>query len=196
MTALAVRELAVARGDRVLLRGLNFSVAPGEALHLHGPNGCGKTSLLEILCGLREAAAGEVSGLRDPERMHWIGHRNAVNPALSPEENLCFWCRVQGIADSGVPAALERLGLTKSRRKPGRLLSMGQRRRVALARLALARRPLWLLDEPLSSLDAHGVGTLVDLLRDHLAGRGAAIVTSHQTLPGDVPGLRLLELVR
>src|SRR5690349_10357163 len=94
---LSFQDLTIARGDHVLLRGLNGAVAAGEILHIRGANGIGKTSLLEVLSGLREAGQGGVTRAFEPEQCHWIGHRNALNPALSPFENLRFWCAVQGV---------------------------------------------------------------------------------------------------
>jgi heme exporter protein A len=195
MTALlSFRNVAIARGDHLLLRDVSGAVAAGEILHIRGANGIGKTSLLEVLCGLRHAESGEVSRGFEPEACHWIGHRNALNPALSPFENLRFWCAVHGVADGGVRAALREFELTRVADQPCRQLSAGQKRRSALARLALVRRPLWFLDEPLSALDQRGIGHWLGLLQAHQAGGGAAVITSHQPLPAALPGLRNLEL--
>jgi heme exporter protein A len=192
-TLLNFRDLAVARGDRVLLRGLSGEVVAGNILHVRGRNGSGKTSLLEVLGGLREPAAGTVTRVGEPEQCHWLGHRNALNEALTPEENLRFWCALQDIAGD-VADALSRFQLSAAARRPCRELSAGQKRRAALARLLLQRRALWLLDEPMSALDGEGVALWLELLRAHCAQGGAAIVTSHQPLPADLPGLGTLVL--
>ena len=186
--------VAVARGDRVLLRGLAGQVGPGEVLHIRGANGVGKTSLLEVLAGLRDAEEGTVTGLDEPERCHWVGHRNALNPSLSPFENLVFWCAIQDEPTDNARAALREFDLTRVADQPCRQLSAGQQRRSALARLAVARRPLWFLDEPLSALDDAGVKHWLNLLATHQQQGGAAIVTSHQPLPATVRQLRSWEL--
>lgn len=195
MTAvLEFRALAIARGDHLLLRDVSGAVAAGEILHIRGANGIGKTSLLEVLCGLRQPESGEVVRGFEPEACHWIGHRNALNPALSPFENLRFWCAVQGVPADGVRAALREFELRRVSDQPCRQLSAGQRRRSALARLALVRRPLWFLDEPLSALDQRGIGHWLGLLEAHQRSGGAAVITSHQPLPATLPGLHNMEL--
>lgn len=195
MTALlSFRNLSIARGDRILLRGLDGAVAPGEILHIRGANGVGKTSLLEVFTGLRAPEAGEIERAFEPEACHWIGHRNALNPALSPFENLRFWCAVQNAPADGVRAALREFELSRVADQPCRQLSAGQKRRAALARLAIVRRPLWFLDEPLSALDEAGVRHWLSLLAAHQQQGGAAVITSHQPLPGQVAGLRYWEL--
>lgn len=195
MTALLTfRSLAIARGDHVLLRDLAGNVNAGETLHIRGPNGIGKTSLLEVLCGLREPEQGTVERSVEPEACHWVGHRNALNPALTPFENLRFWCDVQCVAGDGIRGALREFELERVADQPCRQLSAGQKRRAALARLALARRPLWFLDEPLGALDEPGIRHWLGLLQAHAAQGGAAIITSHQKLPAQLPGLRSMEL--
>ena len=191
---LAFKDLAAARGDRVLLHALNGEVRAGEVLHIRGPNGVGKTSLLEVLCGLRESAEGTMGPVPATEHFHWIGHRNAINPALTPFENLRFWCALQGIPQEGVRSALREFDLQAVADQPCRQLSAGQKRRAALARLAVQRRPFWFLDEPLSGLDQAGIAHWLSLLREHQKQNGAAVITSHQALPATVPGLRTLDL--
>lgn len=185
--------LSVARGDRTLLRGLSFVLAPGEVLHLRGRNGAGKTSLLEILAGLRQPLEGRLRK-PDADALHWLGHKNALNPALTVLENLRWWCGLNAAPVSAILPALERVGMETLRHRPCRTLSAGQKRRAALARLLLAPRPLWLLDEPLSGLDVDGIERFAELLATHARSGGAAIVTSHQPLAAGLPGLRLLEL--
>lgn len=194
MTALLVfNGLSIARGDHVLLRDLSGAVAAGDLLHLRGANGVGKTSLLEVLAGLRDAERGEVARTFESEACHFVGHRNGLNPALTPFENLRFWCRLQGASDEGVRSALREFDLTRVADQPCRQLSAGQKRRAALARLAVVRRPFWFLDEPLSGLDEGGIRHWLNLLAAHQQQGGAAVITSHQPLPA-VPGLRTLEL--
>lgn len=190
---ISVSALSVARGDRRLLSELSFSLAPGEVLHLRGRNGAGKTSLLEVLAGLRQPQAGEVVR-PDHEAMHWLGHRNGLHPALSPLENLAFWCGLNGVAASRIPPALERQGLAGLRHRPCGKLSAGQKRRTALSRLLLQPRPLWLLDEPLAGLDAEGLARFAGVLVEHIDSGGGAIVTSHQPLHHSLQRLRVLEL--
>ncbi|MGQ0585578.1 MAG: heme ABC exporter ATP-binding protein CcmA [Gammaproteobacteria bacterium] len=191
---LSFADLTIVRGDRVLLRGVRGQVAAGEILHLRGANGIGKTSLLEVLIGLRAPEAGAVTRAFEPEQCHWVGHRNALNAALSPFENLRFWCAIHGAPADGLRAALREFELSRVADQPCRQLSAGQKRRAALARLAVVRRPLWFLDEPLSALDEAGVRHWLNLLQAHAAQGGAAVITSHQPLPAPLPGLRTLEL--
>jgi heme exporter protein A len=193
-TLLEFENLAVARGDRVLLRGLSGRVQEGEVLHIRGPNGAGKTSLLEVLSGLREPEEGTIARAADPEASHWIGHRNGLHGALSPYENLAYWCALQDLPSSGVRGALREFELGAVADRPCRQLSAGQNRRAALSRLAIVRRPLWFLDEPLSALDAAGIQHWLALPPSPPHQGGAAIITSHQLLPDTFAGLRTLEL--
>ena len=195
MTALlSFENLSVARGDRVLLSALSGEIGAGEILHIRGPNGVGKTSLLEVFSGLRAPAEGAVTRLPQPETLHWIGHRNALNPSLTPFENLRFWCALQNVSPEGIRGALREFDLQAVADHPCRQLSAGQKRRAALSRLALERRSFWFLDEPLSGLDQGGIQHWLSLLRDHQEQNGAAVITSHQPLPGAVPGLRTWDL--
>jgi heme exporter protein A len=195
--SLRVHALVVARGDRTVLAGLSFALSPGEILHVRGGNGAGKTSLLEVLCGLRPPAAGRLEGQPLPAERHWIGHKNALNPTLTPRENLRFWCALNGVGVADVDAALERAGLKAQRARPCGALSIGQRRRAALARLCAVTRPWWFLDEPLAGLDRSAIGWLAELLHAHVRAGGAALLTSHQALPQALSrGVRELELGR
>lgn len=189
---LGVAALRVGRGDRVLVDGFDLVLTPGQAVHLKGRNGAGKTTLLETLAGLRAPLAGRVE--RPSGGLHWLGHRNGLHAALSASENLAYWCAINGCAPQGIRPALERLGLARARHRPVRTLSAGQKRRAALARMVLAPRRLWLLDEPLSGLDAEGLERFGELLAAHLAGGGAALMTSHQPLPGSGEALTLRAL--
>jgi heme exporter protein A len=194
MQELSVEQLAVVRGDRMILRGLSFRVRSGEALHLCGANGAGKTSLLEILAGLRRSEEGTISGAPEPEQLHYLGVRNALSPALSPVDNLQFWCGINQIRPDGIETALKRLSVWTLRHRACRTLSTGQRRRVALARLLLATRPWWLLDEPFNGLDQAGDECFFGLLGAHLEQGGAAVIASHQPLASRLGNVRRLDL--
>jgi heme exporter protein A len=196
MQTLHVEQLAIDRGDRGVLRDLRFSVESGEIVHVTGRNGAGKTTLLETLCGLRAPRSGRIDGMPNATARHWIGHRNGLSPALSPLENLRFWAGLEGLALSEADAAdaLRQLGLQAQRHRPVGGLSTGQKRRAALARLTAVTRPWWFLDEPLAGLDAAGLSVFAGLLASHVGRGGAAVVTSHQPLPGDPAGLRTLAL--
>ncbi|MEW5771605.1 MAG: cytochrome c biogenesis heme-transporting ATPase CcmA [Pseudomonadota bacterium] len=190
---LSVHDLACARGDRLLFKGMNFSVTAGEMLLVQGGNGQGKTSLLRLLTGLARPEDGEVRWRGEPigrqrERYHaemmYLGHANGVKDDLDPVENLRFAEGLQGRAldDARAISTLERLGLSRCLDLPCRVLSFGQRRRVALAALLLAGATLWILDEPLTGLDVHAVAMMEGLIRDHLAAGGMVVATTHQAL--------------
>ncbi len=186
-------DLECVRGTRRLFSGVSFALAPGECLLVQGPNGSGKTSLLRILCGLARPEKGEVRWNGEPigelgdeyrEALAWCGHANALKDDLTPAENL-----IAAAALAGRPAgreqalsALEALGIGHLDRLPVRSLSQGQKRRVSLARLPLAGRRLWVLDEPLTSLDVRAAETLSGMLDAHLEGGGIAALSSHQPL--------------
>ncbi len=186
--AIRATGLAVLRGERLLFRDLGFTIGMGEALVLTGPNGSGKTSLLAVLSGTLRPDAGSVEFEgRDPERrpgtdLHAIGYRTAIKPRLSALENLQFWARLMG-GDPGLAArALDAVGLAHAADLDAGYLSAGQSRRLSLARLLVAPRPVWLLDEPTAALDTEGealVGRLVDA---HLADGGLAVIATHHDL--------------
>jgi heme exporter protein A len=181
---LTLTNVACTRGGRRLFHGIDRSVAAGEALVVTGRNGSGKTSLLRIIAGLLRPEAGSVA-LEGAETVaqstHLIGHLDAVKASLTVAENLAFVRDLFGGGD-GIAGALERLGLTDLAEIPARLLSAGQRRRLALARLAVAKRPLWLLDEPATALDAEGQDALMRLVQSHLAGGGLLVAATHAPL--------------
>ncbi len=188
---LEARDLACLRGDRAVFAGLSFTVAAGEALLLTGANGAGKSTLLRILAGLLPPAEGAVIWrgadiAEDPgahaRRLRYVSHQDALKPALTVAENLAFFAALQGGA---VGQALEALALTPLAELPGRVLSSGQKRRLALARLALAPAPLWLLDEPTTGVDAASVERLRPLLAAHRAGGGIVVAATHIPLPLD-----------
>jgi len=173
---LAVRGLAVARGGVTLLAGLDFGVPAGGALILRGANGSGKTTLLRTLAGLQPPVAGRVA--LPAEGVAYAAHADALKPVLTAAENLAFWAAVYG-AGGDVALALAAVGLRDLARRPAGALSAGQKRRLGLARLIVAGRPLWLLDEPTVSLDAGAAAAFAALLAGHLARGGAAVVASH-----------------
>ena len=184
---LAAEGLACRRGERLLLRKLSFALDTGEALHLTGANGTGKTTLIRTLAGLARPYAGEVEAVGG---IGLVDERPALDPDPSLGRALGFWERVDGVADAGSIHA--RLGLERLLDVPVRYLSTGQRKRAALAALMGRRVPIWLLDEPLSGLDAGAIATVTQLVGEHLAHGGIALVASHQTLA--VPGLRSLAI--
>lgn len=190
---LTAEQLSISRGDRVLRAGIELRVNAGELLHLRGGNGAGKTTLLETLAGLRPPQAGRVERPLAPALL-WIGHRNGLAGALTPIENLQFWCRLNDQPAAAAAAALAAVGLQRQRHRACRLLSTGQRRRAALARLLIAPQPLWLLDEPFAGLDAEGIPLVGELLVTHLARGGAAVVSTHQPLPVNAPAAAIFEL--
>lgn len=194
MTALlSATALCIGRGDRRLVSDLCFALQPGDVLHLRGRNGAGKSSLIEVLVGLRPPQSGEVHRATG-EAFHWVGHRNALNPDLTLFENLSCWCALNGVDGDTIAPALERMGLSRLRLRPVRTLSAGQKRRAALSRLLITRRPVWLLDEPLSGLDVEGLSVLGQLMNEHVAADGGIVVTSHQALPGKLPRVTVIDL--
>ncbi|HEU4431912.1 MAG TPA: cytochrome c biogenesis heme-transporting ATPase CcmA [Pyrinomonadaceae bacterium] len=192
-TILEVSKLGCVRGDRRLFSGLDLSLAAGTYLQVTGPNGSGKTSLLRILCGLLAPAEGEIKWQGENIRslaedyftsVTYLGHRHGVKDELSAIENLRISNALNGITVSKERAAevLARMGLAGRESLPARLLSEGQRRRVALARLLTCSTKLWLLDEVMTSLDKRAVALIRSLIEEHLAGGGIAIVATHQDL--------------
>lgn len=194
------RGLACKRGRRLLFEGLDIRLEPGSVTWLRGTNGSGKTSLMRILAGLSSPAAGQVLWNGDPVKhgdhparrgILYIGHANALKDDLTLLEALAFMAQLAGAPDPQAQAAraLETLGLTAQSPLPVRNLSQGQRRRGALARLALDEQPrTWILDEPYDALDTASTQKLSALIAAHAARGGAVLLTSHQAVP--LPGLR------
>jgi heme exporter protein A len=195
---LCAHDVGCIRGGREVFEGVNFAVEAGEALAITGRNGAGKTTLLRLIAGLLEPARGRLEltgGAPDTslaEQAHYMGHRDALKPALSVRENLEFWYAFLGGRDASVASALVTVGLGDLANLPAGYLSAGQRRRLALARLIAAPRPLWLLDEPTAALDSAGQQRLVELMRAHLAGGGIIVAATHGPLGLD--GVRELRL--
>lgn len=176
MTALLeVRDLAVARGGLRALEGLSFTLCPGQAMVLRGPNGIGKTTLLRCLAGLQPPAGGEI--LMSPDSLAYAGHLDGMKLALTVTENLQFWSEVFG--GGTVSPALQRMNLQPLAARPAHMLSAGQKRRLGLARLLVTGRPIWLLDEPTVSLDSESVALFATMLREHLKQGNAAIIATH-----------------
>ncbi len=191
MALLTLTGIVTGRGQRVLVRGFALRLVAGEVVHLTGPNGTGKTTLLEVAAGLRRPWEGAVEA---PAARHWLGHRNGLSGVLTPWENLEAWRQLQADADGDLADALQRLGVFAQRFRACRALSAGQRRRVALARLRLAPRPVWVLDEPLDGLDHAGLNLFADLVAGHRRQGGALLVTSHQPLPAGIGDVRTCAL--
>lgn len=187
---LEVIDLACSRGDRNLFEGLNFALRPGELLHILGANGSGKTTLLRTLCGLTRPASGTIRWQGTTIRelgedylaeLAYVGHANALQGELTPPENLRAAAGLGAKAsDADINAALERFNLAALRAFPAKVLSQGQKRRLGLARLALLKRRLWILDEPFAALDTHSIAIITDLLARHLTNGGLVALTSHQ----------------
>jgi heme exporter protein A len=194
---LSGRGLRCVRGGREVFSGLDFESAAGEALAVTGPNGSGKTSLLRLIAGLLHPADGSIelaggdSELTLPEQAHYLGHRDALKPALSVMENLSFWRDFLGGETGDAAASLARVGIDHAAHLPAGFLSAGQRRRLSIARLLSVRRAIWLLDEPTTALDVAGQAVFVGLMREHLSSGGMIIAATHAPLGIEARELRI-----
>lgn len=202
---LVTRGLSVFRSDEALFENLEFSLSAGEIVRVEGDNGTGKTTLLRLLCGLGEADEGDVLWQGRPLHKQlsqargeiiFLGHKAGINGAMTAFENLAFLCSLEShVSENDIVDALQRVNLAAKMELPCRLLSAGQKRRVALARLLLTRARIWILDEPLTALDVSGREWLETLLLEHVANGGSAIVTTHQDFLADNPVARPLRLM-
>jgi heme exporter protein A len=191
-------RLTCERGGREVFCDVSFTLDAGRALALVGPNGAGKSSLLRLTAGLVRPAAGRLTleggdpELTVAEQAHYLGHLDALKPALTVAENLDFWIRALGGAP-GISrnAALDQVALGRLAELPAQYLSAGQRRRLALARLLVVHRPLWLLDEPTTALDVASQARLFELIAAHLANGGLVMAATHQQLAVTTDELRL-----
>jgi heme exporter protein A len=185
---LSGRGIRCVRGGREVFAALDFEASSGEALAITGPNGAGKTSLLRLIAGLLTLSAGSIdldggeAELSLPEQAHYLGHRDALKPALSVLENLTFWHDFLGGEAFDPTESLAAVGLDHAARLPAAYLSAGQRRRLSIARLLAVRRPVWLLDEPTNALDTAGQSLFAGLMQDHLASGGLIIAATHAPL--------------
>lgn len=193
---LTVHDLACARGERTLFTAMNFELRLGQLLLVRGGNGRGKTSLLRLLCGLASPIDGEVRWRGEPihrtrevyhREMTYVGHVNGVKDDLTPIENLRMAASIadRPLDEAHALATLKQMGLERCLDLPARVLSFGQRRRVALAGLIVSGALLWILDEPLTGLDVHGVALVESLLCAHVAKGGMVVMTTHQPLALD-----------
>lgn len=202
---LEASNLECRRGDRRLFTNLNFNVPPGTFVQLSGPNGSGKTSLLRMICGLLSPTSGEIlwqgANIRSLgeeyfRSISYVGHRHGLKEELTSAENLRIATGLAGaeLNSKDCSEILERVGLTHGQHLPARLLSEGQRRRAALARLLTRKTALWLLDEVFTSLDKSAVAVVKELIEQHLTSGGMAIVATHQELNFSAGSFQRLEL--
>ena len=185
------------RGGRQVFAGLDFAAVSGEAVAVVGRNGSGKTSLLRLIAGLLVPAGGKIAlqggdaELTLPEQCHYLGHRDALKPALSVAENLSFWADFLGGERLDFAESLATVGLDHATHLPAGFLSAGQRRRLSLARLLTVRRPVWLLDEPTNALDVAGQDMFGGLMRQHLSRGGMIVAATHAPLGIESRELRI-----
>jgi heme exporter protein A len=201
---LVIENLSARRGARRVLSGLEFRLPGGRAALVRGPNGAGKSTLLRVLAGLLPLKDGDVRlgalSLKDDrsgfqEQVTYAGHLDAVKPALTVAQNLGVWAGLYGANAPRVDDALEYFGLEQIADRPAAQCSAGQKRRLGLARLMVIDRPLWLLDEPTVSLDAHSSGLVADLVNQHCAAGGSAMIATHIDLDLNDPDVLTIDPV-
>jgi len=194
---LSGQDISCTRGGRAVFTGISFNVEAGEALAITGANGAGKSSLLRILAGLLPLTEGRLHynesapELTLPEQAHYLGHRDPFKPALSVRENLTFWQRYLGGPSSDIECSLDLAGLGAISHLPAGYLSAGQKRRLSIARLIAVKRPIWLLDEPATTLDAAGQSAFIAIMQSHLDGGGLIAAATHVPLGITARELRL-----
>ena len=197
-------NISCERDDRILFSGLNFDLAAGEVMRIHGPNGSGKTTLLRVLTTLARDFNGALFWGESPmdevrsqflAEMAFIGHDSGIQGQLTPLENLSWYCHLAGLPSqpAEIEQAIATIGLRGYGDVPCAQLSAGQKRRVALSRLILLKTPLWILDEPFTAIDAKGVLALEQLIQAHVQQAGSVILTTHQEIQGDFP-VKVLDL--
>ncbi|WNJ99726.1 heme ABC exporter ATP-binding protein CcmA [Thalassospiraceae bacterium LMO-JJ14] len=191
MSEFSGQDIECIRGERLVLSGTGFAVTSGHALILKGANGAGKSTLLRLMAGLMRPVSGSISwdgaDIRDDpvehnRRLAYIGHADAVKPALSVMENVTFWAEISGSTAMPATDALAALGIGHLADLPARYLSAGQRRRVTLTRMLTSGAALWLLDEPTTALDADTTDALKVLIEAHLSAGGMAVISTHTDL--------------
>lgn len=191
-TRLVLKGVAVSRGGRAILASVDLALGPGDIVLLKGANGSGKTTLLRAIAGLAPIE-GDILPEDPDERRRlavYCGHADGVKAGLSVAETLAFWSKAYGAADARLPEAVAALGLAGLEDRRAGILSAGQKRRLGLARLVIAAKPIWLLDEPSSSIDAASLERLIALVLRHAAEGGAALIATHDRLA--IPGARTL----
>jgi heme exporter protein A len=197
---LSANGLTLIRGERCIFQRLEFALNPGELLLLQGQNGSGKTSLLRTIAGLLSPEAGEVRWndvpiLSQRQAFHgamvWLAHRTGLKGDLTPAENLRFESTLRPQSKIDMSSVYDRLGIARLKRLPLRLLSAGQQRRVALARMLMADVPLWLMDEPFTNLDREGRDLVIELTEEHLAAGGLCVMAAHQKVELSAPVQRV-----
>lgn len=182
---LEAENLAGERGGETIFSHLSFTIGTGQALVVTGPNGSGKSTLLRIICGLLAPEAGEVKLTEGTQIVpvraacHYLGHQNAMKPALSVRENLLFWQKFNGGEALDIGAALEAVDLAGVEHLPFGYLSTGQKRRVSIAKLLVSHRPLWIVDEPTAGLDKASEARFAELMREHMRQDGMIIAATH-----------------
>jgi heme exporter protein A len=200
---LEARNLHLWRGERHLLRGISFNLPAGQLLQLVGPNGVGKTSLLRSVCGLLPLESGEVLWRNTPisrtaeeyrANLCYLAHSNALKGDLTARENLHYELTLRGKPSVDIDAQLTAVGIGHCALLPARVMSAGQKRRLALARLVLSAATLWVVDEPTTNLDADGIALVERLMTKHLEAGGAILAAAHHTLLVTHPATRMLEL--
>jgi len=198
--SVSAENLTCLRGGRLVFRDVNLRIETGQVLSLEGPNGAGKTSLLRMIAGFLAPASGAITiqtsetkiteGEERGKFAGWLGHADGAKPQMTPRETLRFFADVYGARDD-IDPKLDEVGLARVRDLPAQYLSAGQKKRLALARLKLCARPVWLLDEPLAALDVEGKALAANFIREHCASGGIAIAATHEPLGLDAIRMQL-----
>ena len=197
---LGAENLAGERGGETIFASLSFELSSGEALIVTGPNGSGKSTLLRIICGLLAPEEGKITLVEDKTALpvraacHYLGHQNAMKPALSVRENLLFWQKFNGAAALQIDEALEAVDLPGVEHLPFGYLSTGQKRRVSIAKLLISHRLLWIVDEPTAGLDKASEARFAELMRDHMREGGMVIAATH--IPLGLDGVKTLDMAQ